>query len=235
MRKILFILLIILLLILSGILIVKGWNIGNITVWGVNAIKEENNTIDNKNAQLKNLVKTTYTDAVSQLDISADTLTSTKKEYEDQAALVPNSKSYMQTEKYEIEFLFTKLDNHAQDKHVDMRMEVVNSATSGLYDIKFTVVGKYADVTDFIYSIEDDTKLGFKIEEFHMNAVEGGVQGTFTCKEIGINIESIEEQHVQEETNEENQTSNETNTNTDNTTAENTQDVQNTTNTENAQ
>ena len=250
MRKILFILLIVLLLIASGFLIVKGWDIGNINIWGVKQIREENDTIDSKNAQLSTLASTTYANAISGLGISADTLTSTKKEYEDQAALVPNSKSYMQTEKYEIEFLYTKLDGHAHDKNVDMKLETVTSATAGLYDINFTVAGKYAGVTDFIYAVEEDSKLGFKIEDFHMNAIEGGVQATFTCKEIGINIETIDQNGTQQGENGEGtdgQTANETtdqetqnnDTNTTNTTntqsTENTQNVENTTNTDNNQ
>ena len=152
----------------------------------------------------------------------------TKKEYEDKAVLVSNSKKYLQTEKYEIEFLWTKLGNYAQDENVEIRIDVVNSSAEGLYDLNFAIAGKYAKVADFLYDLENDSKLGFKVEDFHMNAVENGVQGTFSCKEIGLNIEQIEA--VQENRREDEQSEENNTTNTQET---NTADTTNTTNTTN--
>lgn len=192
MRKILFIILIILLLIGAGSIIANGFELGDFQVWGVKAIIAQNENIDQENEELSNLVSVTYPSSLAQLDTSSETLTSTKKEYEDKAILVSNSKYYMQTEKYEIEYLWTKLGNYAKDENVQIKIDVVNSSTSGLYDLKFTIAGEYVDVTEFIYDIENDSKLGFKIEDFHMSSTEGGVQGTFACKEISINIEAVE-------------------------------------------
>ena len=234
MRKILFIILIILLLIASGFLIIKGYHIGSFEVLGVQAIKEEDNAINEKNSNLSNLVSVTYPNSLSELDTKAKTLTSTKQEYEDKSALVTDSGAYMQTEKYEIEFLWTKLGNYAKDENVVIKIDVVNSTTtSGLYDLNFTVAGEYADVTDFIYDIENDSKLGFKIEDFHMSANGSGVQGTFACKEIDINIESIDNSAPaidENTTGTDNTTGNTTNTTTDDTTGNTT----NTTDTTNA-
>lgn len=203
MRKILFILLIILLLVGAGLTISNGFELGNFQVWGVKSIIAENETIDNKNQELSDLVSSTYPSSLAKLNIESETLASTKKEYEDTAILVSNSKYYMQTEKYEIEFLWTKIGNYAQDNNVQIKIDVVNSSAEGLYDLKFIIAGEYIDVTQFIYDIENDSKLGFKIEDFSMIAVIEkdeetgkdkivGVQGTFLCKEIGINIETID-------------------------------------------
>ena len=192
MRKILLIVLIILLLVGAGFTIANGFELGNFQIWGVKGIIAQNDTIDNKNEELSSLVSVTYPSTLAELDTSSKTLASTKKGYEDKAILVSNSRYYMQTEKYDIEFLWTKLGFYAKDNNVQIKIDVVNSSTSGLYNLNFTIAGKYADVTDFIYDIENDSKLGFKIEDFHMSAVEGGVQGAFACKEISINIESIE-------------------------------------------
>ena len=193
MRKILFIILIILLLVGAGLLIINGLELGNFKVWGIRDIIAKNDNIDQKNQELSNLVSITYPGALEALNTSSETLTSTKKEYEDKSVLVSNNKYYMQTEKYEIEFLWTKLGNYAKDNNVQIKIDVVNSVTEDLYDLKFTITGAYIDVTDFIYDIENDSKLGFKIEEFHMSANKNGVTGTFSCKEIGINIEKVDE------------------------------------------
>ena len=189
MRKILLIILIILLLVGAGLTIANGFELGNFKIWGVKAIVAENETIDKKNLELSNLVSVTYPSTLDALDTSSKTLTSTKEEYEEKAILVSNSKYYMQTEKYEIEFLWTRLGNYAKDNNVQIKIDVVNSSTSGLYDLNFTIAGEYVKVTEFIYDVENDSKLGFKIEDFHMSANGEGVQAGFSCKEISINIE----------------------------------------------
>jgi len=201
MRKILFIILIILLLVGAGLIIANGMEIGNFEIWGVKSITAQNETIDRKNLELSNLVSITYPSSLSELSNTSETLTTTKEEYENKAILVSNSKYYMQTEKYEIEYLWTKLGNYAKDNKVQIKIDVLNSSAEGLYDLNFSIAGEYVNVTQFIYDVENDSKLGFKIEDFHMSSVEGGVQGNFACKEIGINIENIDGnlEEVQEE------------------------------------
>lgn len=223
MRKILLIVLIVLLLVGAGFTIANGFELGNFQIWGIKGITAQNENIDNKNEELSSLISVTYPATLAELKTSSDTLASTKQEYENKAILVSNSKYYMQTEKYEIEFLWTRLGNYAKDNNVQIKIDVVNSSTSGLYDLNFTIAGKYSDVTDFIYDIENDSKLGFKIEDFSMSANGEGVQGTFSCKEITINIEKVE-----------NNANNSSNTeNSDNTQDTQTQNGTNNTNTSN--
>lgn len=213
MRKILLSLLIVLLLVGAGLTIANGFGLGNFKIWGVRTIIAENENIDNKNNELSNLVSVTYPQTLADLETKSKTLADTKKDYEEKAVLVSNNRYYMQTEKYEIEFLWTKLGNYAQDNNVQIKIDVVNSTTEGLYDLNFTIAGEYLKVADFMYDLENDSKLGFKVEDFHMSAIEEtsseekseekseetgekkikGVQGRFSCKEISINIEAIEE------------------------------------------
>lgn len=193
MRKILFIILIALLAVGAGFIISDGLELGDFQVWGIKDIIAQDENIDNKNAELSNLVSVSYPNTLQNLESSSQTLASTKKDYEDKSILVSNNRYYMQTEKYEIEYLWTKLGNYAKDNSVEIKIDVVSSGTEKLYDLKFTIAGTYVDVTDFIYDIENDSKLGFKIEDFHMAANGEGVQGSFTCKEISIKLESVGE------------------------------------------
>ena len=59
-----------------------------------------------------------------------------------------------------------------------------------MYNIGFTVTGKYSNITQFIYDIENDSKLGFKIEDFNMTPAESALnlQGKFSCKDVRIEI-----------------------------------------------
>lgn len=197
MRKVLFTLLLILILVLSGITITKGLNIAKYDIWGIKDIIAKDEEIDNLNLQLSNLVSTTYPSTLKKLESSAQTMEKTKSEYESKALLISEKESNMQTEKYEIEFLWTKIGNYAQDNDVEIKIDVIDSQISGRYDLNFTVSGKYSDITQFIYDIENDSKLGFKIEKFKMVPNESGVQATFSCTEIKIDIE-ISNQSVTE-------------------------------------
>lgn len=82
-----------------------------------------------------------------------------------------------------------------------------------LCDLKFTVTGSYVDITEFIYDIENDSKLGFKIDNFTMTGSDT-LSATFTCN--GIKIKTIQMNNVTTSTNtennlkEENKTENET-------------------------
>ena len=190
MRKILLIVLSVIVVILFGVVYFKGIHIGSTNVLGLNEIKQENQKVKDKNNQLSSKVDTEYPNAVKAVETAEKSLKTTKEEYESQIALSTNPETgyIATTEKYEIEFLWTKLGNHAKDNDVDMKIELTNSSTAtGLYKLNFTVTGSYVGITDFIYAIENDSKLGFKIDNFVMT------QGTatFSCDEIAINLQSV--------------------------------------------
>ena len=234
MRKLLFSLTIIVLLIFTGFAIYRGTSFAKLAVYGVTQIQSKNEDIDEKTNKMNDLVNSTYPLANSTLTASSNELQKNKKDYEDQAVLLSDSKYYKQTEKYKVEFLWTKIGNYAKDNNVELKLEATESTTKGLYDLNFTATGKYADVAQFIYDIENDSRLGFKIEDFSMTSASGAtddgktvynrVEGKFTCKEIKIDVKSIDQS--EEKTDNANTT---TNSNTEANTEANTAD--NTTNT----
>lgn len=206
MRKILLGLTIVVLLIVTVKTIYKGTAIGNIGIWGISQITEKNADIDEQNSKLTNLTNVSFPEVMSTLSKSSELLQQTKKQYEEKAILLANNKYYGYKEKYMQEFILTKIGNYADDEGVDTRIVVTNSETPTLYDINFTVKGKYIDVADYIYDIENDSKLGFKIEDFIMvsfteektnadgSKTNGtGVKANFNCKEIAIDLKWLDE------------------------------------------
>ena len=99
-----------------------------------------------------------------------------------------NTQTANQIEKYEIETLWVKLGNHATKEGVVMKMDVTSGSTGaeGYYNLNFTVNGGYVQIEDFVSSIENDSTLGFKIEEFKMAPSGNELQATFVCKDIPI-------------------------------------------------
>ena len=206
MRKILCYLILLTLLILAIIFVVNGFPIGSDqkTLYGTIQIKAEDEKINKKIEELNDIKNNKYAQASKALEKASEYLENTKQSYEDKAVLLGDSKYYLQTEEYEIEFLWTKLGNYAKDENVEIKIDVANSQITGRYNLNFEVFGAYTDVTQFIYDIENDSKLGFKIENFSMKAggtvsqvvndgetvsTQTGVIGTFTCKELRIKLD----------------------------------------------
>lgn len=88
--------------------------------------------------------------------------------------------------------LYTRIGNHAKSEGISNLTMALAGNSSGLanvYDINFTAIATYVEIEEFITDIEDDSKLGFKIENFRMvPSSENGnvVQATFTCKNITV-------------------------------------------------
>ena len=171
-----------LLLIGSIFLVVNGISILNIK--GFIEISEKNKVIDTKISDLSDFININYPNALSDLKQAANTLTETKTGYENQKVLSNSSDpSYAsQQEKYDIEYLWTKLGNYARDENVVIKIDLVSSETdASLYCLKFSVTGDYTNTTNFIYDIENDSNLGFKIDNFEM-------VGTRNYRSITYNI-----------------------------------------------
>lgn len=237
MRKILISILVCLLLIGSAFFMVNGMS--NINVKGFKGLDEKNDEVEQKISELSNIISVTFKNTSSNLKRTANTLQESKTEYENQATLSNlNSSSYAsKLETYDIDYLWTKLGNYAREEGVVIKIELVTSGSSeNLYNLNFTVNGEYIKITNFIYDIENDSKLGFKIDQFTMEASsDGTIVSTFSCKEIPISVGKVE-MPVTEESNITNETStNTTSTNTtSNSATNNTNATTNTTTNENS-
>ena len=232
MRKILLSILVCLLLILTVFFMVKGF--GAIGLKGIIDINKKNKEIDQKILDLSDEINTVYKSTETKLKSTADTLTETKTEYENQAILSSSqSSSYVsQKEKYDIEYLWTRLGHFSRDENCTLRIEVsrTGGASENLYNLKFSVGGSYSAITDFIYDIENDSKLGFEIENFAISSPGETLTATFDCKDIPISEVQIERQSSSNS----NTTDNTTNNTTDTTNStSNSTDSTNSTNTTN--
>lgn len=219
MRKVLISILVCLLLIGSAFFMVNG--ISGINVKGFKGLDEKNDEIEQKISELSNVISVTYQNTESNLKRTANTLLESKTEYENQATLSSlNSSSYAsQLETYDIDYLWTKLGNYAKEEGVVIKIELASGgASKNLYNLNFTVNGEYVNITNFIYDIENDSKLGFKIDDFKMVAATAdySVIATFSCKEIPVSVGTVEAP-VTEESNTKDTATN-SNTSTTNTT-----------------
>ena len=190
MKKLLILILIALLLALSIFIVVQGVSIGSVDILGIKAIQDKSLALDEKIQEATRLAEKDYRQAVSDVDTNAKKLEEEKKNYEDMTTVSSDSdiQASNQLERYEIETLWVRLGNHATSQGVIMQMDVLKSSSGAAdtYDLRFTATGSYISITDFISAIENDSTLGFKIEEFKMQPSGTDLQGTFVCKDIAI-------------------------------------------------
>ncbi len=144
---------------------------------------------------------------------------------------------------YDVDFLWTIVGNYATEEGINLKFDVVKNTTSAsslnntstnyiVCDLKFVITGKYINLTDFIYDIEDDDRLNFEINNFDMEKGESDLKVTLTVREVKINSDNLTDtiSSMTTPTPETNNTANNT-TNTTNTTnsAKNTTNTTNTT------
>lgn len=196
MRKLLISVLIVILLAVAGYMCYNGITIINYRISGLKEIKKLNENLDEKISVASKLVSTDYPTQISNISKSMKDLKSEKEKYDNMVTISTDEQvqAAAKIEKYEIEYLWTKIGNWAKKEGVTMKIDLKNSSTGtqGLYNLQFTVNGQYIGIADFIYDIENDTSLGFKIEEFKLLPGEDTniLTGSFACKDISINIDS---------------------------------------------
>ena len=223
MKKTLIIILIIALLLTLGIILVNSIHAGKINILGLRELNSENNKLDSSIQKLSNLNSTVYQKARKDVSESAKEFEAEKSNYDELFQVSTGSEiaTANQLQKYEIEYLWAKIGKHATDEDVLLKIEIAENSTSdktGYYDLNFTAIGDYVGITDFIYDIENDSSLGFKIEKFKMGYAgsddsnktnqsnqtsqtnqtkktettqeeNNKLQATFTCSNVAINID----------------------------------------------
>ena len=106
--------------------------------------------------------------------------------------------AYNSVDLYDIDFLWTTIGIYAAENKVTLQFDVSKSASATaispeyvMCDLNFTVTGEYIDITDFIYSIENDDKLNFEISNFAMEKGGENLQATFVVKKVPVNSKTL--------------------------------------------
>lgn len=169
MKKILTTIIFILLCIMLYFTCFKGISLGNIHISSVTEIKQKSIELDEKKEQAIEKTNKEYPSELNNLKESISSLNIAKDKYNEKIKYLENEVDVnsVQINKYKIEYLWTKLGDYADNRKVKMKMDVID-AGNGTYNLSFNIVGSYINVTDFIYDIEKDTNLNFRIADFKM-------------------------------------------------------------------
>ena len=192
MKKILFIVIIFLLLLLTYFSFSKGITLGNFKISSIDQIKEKNNELDEQIEKTNELIDTTYPNALNSLKTASNKLETAKSEYLKLSSLSSEEDIIKATiaESYDIGLLWTKIGNYARSKGTNVEMSVASSSSSGvkgIYNLNFTVNGSYVSIISFLEAIENDSLLNFRIRNFKLLPYEGSIlKATFTVTNVAI-------------------------------------------------
>lgn len=221
MRKILLIIVIILLIIFGYFSLTKGTKIFGLEISSIMQIDENSKQLEKKTEELNSLIDVEYPKKRAELEQSSKKMQEAKQRYLDETNLSTDEEiqNSLQIESYDIERLYVKLGVHANTEGVNIKF-VLNSSSSGSKDVKdieFTVDGSYIGITNFVYAIEDDEELDFRIYNFKLLPYQNDIlRASFTVRDVRITSSSLNEnlttstQTITDNTNE--QTNAETNT-----------------------
>lgn len=169
MKKILIAILFILLCIMLYFACFKGISIGKIKIDSIKSIESMSLSLDEKKNEATEKTNKAYPESLSRLKESINSLNIARNKYNDKVKYMGEDSSIntVQIEKYKIEFLWTRLGNYANEHQVKMQMNLVEAGVD-TYNLDFNIIGSYINVTDFIYDIENDAELNFKISDFKL-------------------------------------------------------------------
>lgn len=230
MKKILISIIIILLIGLGYTIGVKSLSIGQLKLESVGDIKNASANLDQKFNTSKEISAKTYPKSIEDLDKVVRDLKTAKQQYQAKTLNNPDVQSNLgviQVEKYNIEYLWTIIGNYATKNGVTLTLDIKSTSAQDVYNLNFSLEGKYIGITDFIYSLEDDSELKFEIKDFKMlsdkittkNTAANVTDNEAASNENGENQESNNTVNDNSKTN-----SNSTNTtNKQNTTTDNSQ------------
>jgi hypothetical protein len=185
MKNILLTILTILITVIMVIVMKSGINIGSLHILGFQGIAEENQKLLDAIEQSKQK-NNEYTAKLQTINSDSEKLATAKKEYFDlvQVSTTSEIQEAMQIKSYRVEYLWSRVGNHATKEGVKVKMEIASSSMgdSEYKDLKFTVNGNYLAITNFIYDLENDESLDFTIDGFDMKSDVA----SFTVKDVKI-------------------------------------------------
>ena len=193
MKDILITVISILLTVVIIICMVKGLTVGSFRILSISNIKQESLNLDNEVDELNNLKNETYKKKIDDLQTATKDLTTAKQKYLDLASVSSDEEiqeaNLEQT--YAMEFLWNKVGSYATKEGVTLKWDVSSTGVNNKYTLNFTTTGSYVGVISYIYALENDSDLAFRIENFKMTASGENVTATFTVNNVAIKAETI--------------------------------------------
>ncbi len=165
MKKTLIFIIGVILLILICVFAFKGISIGKLSVYSWKAIKEQSLNLDKKIEEANTQINQNYAKSVADIETATSNLKKLKEEYEERVGL-NGGLGITQIEKYKIEYLWGIVGGYAKKEGVKITLDIQETSITDTHNINFSIYGPYTGITNFIYDIENDDELNYRIKDF---------------------------------------------------------------------
>ena len=202
MRKYILNLMLIIFILLFFLIMFFGFKIGNYKISSYREIQVANTKRNNLISELNYKNDIEFNTKKSALKTAVQEYNNKKSQYDKLVAngQIQNNDLNGSMELYDYDFLLTNIGGYATRNGVVLQLDTVknsdeNSKSSEyvMCDLNITVTGEYTAITNFIFSLEDDEKLNFEINDFLMEKGGENLQATFTVQRIPINSKNLSE------------------------------------------
>ena len=165
MKKVLISLIGIILLILICVAIFNGIYVGKLSIHSVDSIKQQSENLDKKIEEANTEINQNYAKSLADIETATNNLKKAKEEYESKIG-INGELGITQIEKYKIEYLWSIIGGYGDDENVIVTLDIKETSIADTYNINFTLQGSYLGITDFLYDIENDDELNYRIKNF---------------------------------------------------------------------
>ncbi|MBP3256344.1 MAG: hypothetical protein J6M60_07695 [Clostridia bacterium] len=190
MRKILLGIILLLLIVLGINIVTKGIEPFGFKIQSMGQIEESSKTLKTKIEDANRKIDTEIDTKIKERSTAFATEQKTKSEYLEYVNKSSNEQimAAKTLKSYAIEFLWMKLGTHAREEGVNLTFEIGTTGADSASSLNFIVDGSYIAITNFVYSIENDSELDFRIENFKLLPHNGEIlEATFNV--TGVKIE----------------------------------------------
>jgi len=180
--------------------LIKGLPVGNFRIESISDIKSVNDDLTIK-AEIAKEKQEENEQQTRVLKGSIESLRTVKAKYEAKMQYLGEEANLesIGLKGYQLDFLFTKVDTYAAKRGIDLQMDLKSTGAPKVYNIEFIAIGSYVGITDFLYDIENDGNLNFRIYDFQIGPSGVSVdpekpstgdstklQATFTVRDVEI-------------------------------------------------
>lgn len=188
MKKVLMTLVLVVLLMITCFLTLNNISIAGWTSKSIKNIKAANKKLSEQTDIAIQKNKYEYPESVEKLEETIKLYETTKANYESKIATGDAELGMVKIKRYKIETLWITIENYAKARNIELLLNVVeNNVSENSYNLEIAVVGEYSNIVDFLYDIEKDENLNFKIENFEMHQYRKKTTTTEGEEDVGTN------------------------------------------------
>lgn len=157
--------------VLAGFVFVRGFEYGDYEVKPVVEVFNYGKNIDYAKLSLVEALEA-YDGEKANLETEKNNFAAAKADYDSisEATIEKIIEAYKEY-KYDLEWLWIVLGNYAKTNNLEITIsepENAKNESTVLGNLNLTVRGRYLDVVDFVFDVENDKKLLFKLDNMSM-------------------------------------------------------------------